>query len=772
MVIPLSNRLSYKQARLTVVVAFILGTLLSLVQVSIDYANEDASINREIHALQQISHNPAARIAYNIDSELAQELLLGLLQSPSVIRAEIIDSSGGTLASVSRPRIDSRYRVFSDFLFRDSRIFEDPLFVSHAPDEPLGVLRLEVDTYPYGATFLSRAALTMVSGFVRSLLLSILLLVLFYYTLTKPLVSLIHALSERDEKSSKRTPVACPSGHEKDEIGVLVKVTNHQLESVSKEVDQRREAENRLTEYLGELENIVSARTAELKAANNRLLQSNADLDQAREQALHTAQLRSAFLANMSHEIRTPLNGLLGMVALASDGPLNDEQREQLSVARESGKVLMDLLNDILDLSKFEAGELQFESIPFDLASLGEECATLLSQNAASGVELSCLISPQLPTQLLGDPTRVRQIINNLLSNALKFTRQGQVTLELRMNGRQVEIELCDTGIGIAEDAMQRIFQPFVQAAPGITRQYGGTGLGLALTRRLCEAMHGELLVQSTLHQGSRFCARLPLPVHTPAAALPQLQGSVFALCPSGSGLQRQLNLWLPALGLRYQHSASLPETLPDCDLLICNDPEQLAALREKTSTPLMLISSYGHFLSQSASSALAPLQQIAQPLTRQTLLSQLREHVMHQPRLQVVNEQQAPLQHADILLVEDNPVNQMVAKGMLLKLGCRVSLAENGEEALQQLAQQRPDLILMDCNMPIMDGYEATQRIRQDGRWADLPIIALTANALADERERCLQLGMNDYLAKPFRREDLVSTLQRWLPPTSGNQA
>jgi len=767
MVIPLSNRLSYKQARLTVVVAFILGTLLSLIQVSIDYANEDASIDREIHALQQISHNPAARIAYNIDSELAQELLLGLLQSPSVIRAEIIDSSGGTLASVSRPRVESRYRVFSDFLFRDSRLFEDPLFVSHAPDEPLGVLRIEVDTYPYGATFLNRAALTMISGFVRSLLLSALLLVLFYYTLTKPLVSLIHALSEREGKS-RHTPVACPGGHEKDEIGVLVNVTNHQLESISKEVDQRREAENRLTEYLGELENIVSARTAELKAANNRLLQSNADLDQAREQALHTAQLRSAFLANMSHEIRTPLNGLLGMVALASDGPLNDEQREQLSVARESGKVLMDLLNDILDLSKFEAGELQLESIPFDLASLAEECATLLSQNAASGVELSCLISPQLPAQLLGDPTRVRQIINNLLSNALKFTRQGQVTLELRTNGRQVEIELCDTGIGIAEDAMERIFQPFVQATPGITRQYGGTGLGLALTRRLCEAMHGELQVESVQHKGSRFCARLPLATHTPPPALPQLQGSVFALCPTDSGLQRQLSLWLSALGLRYQHSATLPETLPECDLLICNNPESLAALREKTSTPMILVSSYGHFLSQAASSALAPFQQIAQPLSRQTLLSQLREHVLHQPKLQVVNETQAPLPHAEILLVEDNPVNQMVAKGMLLKLGCRVCLAENGEEALQQLEQHRPDLILMDCNMPVMDGYEATQRIRQDGRWTDLPIIALTANALADERESCLKLGMNDYLAKPFRREDLISTLQRWLPPTS----
>jgi signal transduction histidine kinase len=505
--ISLTNRLSFKQAGLTVLVAFILGTLLSVTQVTIDYASEEASINREIHALLEISHNPAARIAYNIDAELAQELVLGLLRSPAVTRAELIDSSGMVLASVSRPGSESRYRVLSDSLFGAQRTFQDPLYVSHAPEEALGFLRLEIDTYAFGSHFLKRSLLTLLTGFARSLLLSLILLVLFYFMLTRPLTDVIRALSQRNPQDPQHRAVPCPKGHERDEIGILVEVTNRQLSNIAREIEQRRNAEDRLTQYLGELENIVSARTAELKATNLRLSQSNNELEAARTTALNMAQARSAFLANMSHEIRTPLNGLLGMLALALDGPLSAEQRQQLGIAHDSGKVLVELLNDILDLSKFEAGQLELEEIPFDLGALAEETASLLSQNAASAVELTCLIDPALPAQVLGDPTRVRQIVSNLLSNALKFTRFGRVDLIVACNTDGISIRVRDTGIGIAEDAMARIFQPFAQAEVGITREYGGTGLGLALTRRLCEAMHGKLSLQSKEGFGSEFCA-------------------------------------------------------------------------------------------------------------------------------------------------------------------------------------------------------------------------------------------------------------------------
>jgi signal transduction histidine kinase/CheY-like chemotaxis protein len=766
--ISLTNRLSFKQAGLTVLVAFILGTLLSVTQVAVDYASEEASINREIRALLEISHNPAARIAYNIDAELAQELVLGLLRSPAVTRAELIDNNGLVLASVSRPRSESRYRVFSDSLFGAQRQFQDPLHVSHAPNEALGFLRLEVDTYAFGSHFLRRSLLTLLTGFARSLLLSLILLVLFYFMLTKPLTGVIRALSERNPQDPQHRPVPCPKGHERDEIGTLVEVTNRQLSSIAQEIEQRRNAEDRLTQYLNELENIVSARTAELKATNARLSQSNRELEVARTTALNMAQARSAFLANMSHEIRTPLNGLLGMLALALDGPLSAEQRQQLGIAHDSGKVLVELLNDILDLSKFEAGQLELEEIPFDLGALAEETASLLSQNAASAVELTCLIDPALPTQVLGDPTRVRQIVSNLLSNALKFTRFGRVDLIVACCKDGISIRVRDTGIGIAEDAQARIFQPFAQAEVGITREYGGTGLGLALTRRLCEAMHGKLTLQSKEGFGSEFCAQLPLPAHAQAGSQPVLDGRIVALTPASSGLQQMLSQWLPTWGLGYQRldtDASLHGV--DADLLISDCPECLLAIRPAISTPILLVTAYGNFLPHEQAQRLMPLLQIARPLARNGLLQVLR-HILHSDDGDLhgsAQTQAARESTARVLLVEDNPVNQMVAKGMLAKLGYQVLVAAHGAEALEVLEQEPIDLILMDCNMPVMDGYEASRRIRSNGRWLELPIVALTANALSDERERCRAAGMNDYLAKPFRREELAVMLDTWLP-------
>lgn len=765
--ISLTQRLSFKQAGLTVLVAFILGTALSVIQVGIDYASEDASINREINALMEISHNPAARIAYNIDAELAQELILGLLRSPAVIRAEIIDSTHTPLASASRPASESRYRVFSDWLFGERRQFQTSLFVSHAPEEDLGLLRLEVDTYAFGSHFLRRSMLTLLTGFARSLLLSLILLVLFYFMLTKPLVEVISALSNRDPRSPNHRSLPCPPGHEHDEIGILVNVTNQQLASIATEIEQRRNAEDRLTQYLGELENIVSARTAELKATNARLVDSNQELEGARRIALDMAQARSAFLANMSHEIRTPLNGLLGMLALSLDGPLSNEQRQQLSIAHDSGKVLVKLLNDILDLSKFEAGQLELEQIPFDLGALVEDTASLLSQNAAPSVELTCLIDPRLPTQVTGDPTRVRQIVSNLLSNALKFTRFGRVDVRVETTADGVAIVVRDTGIGIAEADQARIFHPFAQGGVDITRQFGGTGLGLALTRKLCEAMQGRLDVHSREGFGSQFSAELPLPGHDAAQPQPRLHGRVLAMTSAASGLSEWLGTLLPLWELDYQRLDTDASLIgQDADLLISDCPECLFGVRPAKDIPILLVTAYGNFLAAEQVQSLAPLEQLARPLSRQVLLQSLQRHLDQQADQNDVAQatEHSTTRQARVLLVEDNPVNQLVAKGMLGKLGYDVVLANHGEEALSQLQAHAIDLVLMDCNMPVMDGYEATRRIRQSGRHPELPIIALTANALSDERERCRAAGMNDYLAKPFRREDLAALLDRWL--------
>lgn len=765
--IKFTNRLSYKQARLTVLVGFILGTLLSLVQIGIDYASEDASINREVRALLQISHNPASRIAYNIDSELALELTRGLLESPAIVRARLIDNNETVLADVERPRLEDRYRPISDFLFGDHRQLRDPLFLTHMPDEYLGTLYLDVDTYPFGRRFLDRAGLTLLNGFARSLVLTGLLLALFYMMLTKPLVTVIGALSGGDARKPLQRRLQCPPGHEHDEIGVLVKVANQQFVSMSTEIEQRRTAENRLTQYLNELENIVAARTDELKASNDNLSLTNQELEQARRRALDMAHARAAFLANMSHEIRTPLNGMLGMIALALDNPLPGEQRQQLTIAHDSGKVLVELLNDILDLSKFDAGQLELERIPFDMATLIEDTASLLSQNVAQGVELTCLIAHDFPASVLGDPTRVRQIVGNLLSNALKFTRFGRVDVRLEPMIGGVRLEVRDTGIGIPEEAQARIFQPFTQAGAGITRQYGGTGLGLALTRNLCKAMHGHLHIRSQPGFGSRFTAELPLNACGKADTPEPLHASVAALTAAGSGLHELMLGLLPALGLAYARHDGIDTVAGATDLLILDDVQALPEVRRVSQVPILLVTAYGNFLPSEQALAMAPLHQLARPLTRgalyQTLHRVLQGHDAEHP---LATPPPATAKgRARILLVEDNPVNQLVAKGMLAKLGCQVELATQGVEALARLEEEAFDLVLMDCNMPVMDGYEATRRIRERGHWPGLPIVALTANAMPEERDRCRAAGMDDYLAKPFRREDLLAVVDRWVP-------
>ncbi|MEE1890839.1 response regulator [Pseudomonas carassii] len=765
--IKFTNRLSYKQARLTVLVGFILGTLLSLIQIGIDYASEDASINREIQALLKISHDTASRIAYNIDTELAQELTGGLLKSPALIRARLIDNNDTVLADVQRPSMESRYRALSDFLFGEQRQFQDRLFLAHMPDEYLGTLYLDVDTYTFGGRFLDRAGVTLVNGFARSLVLTGILLGLFYLMLTKPLVTVIGALSGNDARTPRQNRVDCPKSHENDEIGVLVRVANQQFVSMATEIQQRRTAENRLTQYLNELEDIVSARTNELKASNSRLSLSNQELDEARQRALDMAQARAAFLANMSHEIRTPLNGMLGMIALALDSGLAPEQRQQLSIAHDSGKVLVELLNDILDLSKFDAGQLELERIPFDLGAMVEDTANLLSQNAAPSVELTCLVAPDFPSTVLGDPTRVRQIVSNLLSNALKFTRFGRVDVRLSSIVGGIRLEVSDTGIGIPEEAQARIFQPFTQAGAGITRQYGGTGLGLALTRNLCKAMQGHLHIQSETGFGSRFTADLPLPAHTEAIPPAPLNGRVVALGNPGSGLAELLEGLLPRWGLEYaRHEDAKDLAGTTVDLLITDDLDHVLDLRPAIEAPILLVTAYGNFLPTEQAEQLAPLQQLARPLARNALYQTLRRTLQGEPNAPLPHEVPASRElRARILLVEDNPVNQLVAKGMLAKLGCQVQVAAHGQEALDCLEQGSFDLVLMDCNMPVMDGYEASRRIRQSSRWPELPIVALTANAMPEERERCRAAGMNDYLAKPFRREELLALIEHWVP-------
>ncbi|HTN33320.1 MAG TPA: ATP-binding protein [Marinobacter sp.] len=658
------QRLSYRLTRDTVLVAMVLGLVLNIVQITLDYSNAQASMNEEVHALLDISVNPASQIAYNIDIRLAGELLDGLLRHPAIIDARMVDHDGQTMAKASKVSPKSPYRWASDMLFGASREFNRKLSVSQLEGLQLGSLIVTIDTYQYGFQFLERATYTLVSGLIKSLVLSAALLGIFYLVLTRPMLDVINALGKVNANKPEKARLPIPDDHREDEIGTMIGIINQHLETIDSNLNQLRKAESAMKDYSGQLEREVEDRTREISEQSDALRRGNRALIKAKEDAVRRARARASFLASMSHEIRTPLNGLLGMLGLTLEGDLDADQRGRLEIAFNAGESLLSLLNDILDISKVESGKINLEHIPFSLRKVVDECITLHAQQAEKKrIELTSETETALPETFLGDPTRTRQIINNLLSNAIKFTNEGSVRILTTYSGGNVHISVIDTGIGMSDASLQRIFLPFSQADAETTRLYGGTGLGLALCRQLVDRMHGQIQVDSKPGKGSRFTVMLPLRVkeNSPSGALP-------VSATNGHGEQ-----------------------------------------------------------------------------TTRKGVSSVAGQAIH------------------ILLVEDNRVNQLVATGLLKRLGHQVDHAGNGAEALEALTARHYDLVLMDCQMPVMDGYEATRRIRANEAWKDLPIIAVTANAMQGDRDACLASGMNDYITKPFSRDQLESVINRW---------
>ena len=427
--------------------------------------------------------------------------------------------------------------------------------------------------------------------------------------------------------------------------------------------------EARFVPYTDDSVIILTRDVHERKVAQMLLEQTNQRLEEALLEANELAvraeaanRAKSEFLANMSHEIRTPMNGIVGMVQLLEDTPLSPEQAELLRTLKNSANFLLGLLNDILDLSKIESGKMTLEQIPVSMHELAQEAVQLFSGRASEkGLVLQAHVDPNAPDWVQGDPVRLRQIVANFVSNAIKFTHEGSVTVMLLPSptySQGVWVGVQDTGIGIPEDKQSMLFEAFTQADTSTTRKYGGTGLGLAISKKLVELMGGRIGVESEVGVGSLFYVDLPLPAAQPPQTAP------------------------------CEPTADLPEAFPN----------------------------------------------------------------------------------RRILLVEDNEVNRKVATRLLAKLQVQVDIAVNGLEAVQKATETAYDLILMDCQMPEMDGYEATRTLRQQG--VQTPIIALTANALEGDREKCIACGMNDYLSKPIQADKLRQTLARWLYETPLQQA
>lgn len=539
-----------------------------------------------------------------------------------------------------------------------------------------------------------------------------------------------------------------------------------------------------LSEYHVEMQHSIDQATSDLRETLEQLEIQNIELDIAKKRAQEAARVKSEFLANMSHELRTPLNGVIGFARQMLKTELTPNQVDYLQTIERSAQNLLSIINDILDFSKLEAGKLLLENIPFDLQDTLDEVVSLQATSAhEKGLEITLNIDPNIPQGMVGDPLRIQQVLTNLVGNAIKFTERGNIDIvaELRSNqDKKIEVQFMvrDTGIGISERQQAQLFQAFSQADASISRRYGGTGLGLVITQNLINQMGGEISLTSRLHQGSTFwfsvtfqATNMPI---APQIDSSTLQGKSILLVEPNMPAAAIIEQQLTRVGMHVTYQAQLADNSDHFDVVLLNLPPNI----QHDQSSLFGIIQQGLTLSSqlilglpSTELALAenliklyPIQCIAKPIVRRKLIQLMLPNQAKSTLLAAPQPQKSTLP-LKVMAVDDNPANLKLISALLEEQVEHVTTCSSGLEAVEQAQQQKFDVILMDIQMPNMDGVTACQHIKKSALNSQTPIIAVTAHAIDGERERLLQAGMDDYLSKPIEEHILHQALVHWDP-------